>query len=163
MTDLATQDWLDQKDRHVAETIRRHGCYIQYVTGCTCGDCDEPTPFAYTIGLFGLGHPELLVFGTDPHTAAGLLNALFARVGAGSDLTPGEIVTFPDWPHRVLVEECPNPGEIAFSANRHYRRPDAASVPVLQLTWDDRHGRFPWEAGYSVPAGVQPRPGAFRA
>ena len=48
-------------------------------------------------------------------------------------------------------------------ANRHYQRPREASVPVLQLTWDDRNGRFPWEDGYSVPVTVQPRPGTFRA
>jgi Domain of unknown function (DUF4262) len=47
-------------------------------------------------------------------------------------------------------------------ANRFYLRPDEASVPVLQLTYDDRPGRFPWEPGYAVPD-MQPRPGTFRA
>lgn len=163
MTDTATQAWLDQEDRHVAEVIRKHGCYIQYVTGCTCGECGEPTSFAYSIGLFGLGHPELLILGVNEHTAAGVINTLFARIKAGQDLVPGELVTFPDWPHRILVEDVPNPGDIVFGANRHYQRPREASAPVLQLTWDDRNGRFPWEDGYSVPAKVQPRPGTFRA
>jgi Domain of unknown function (DUF4262) len=163
MTDTATQAWLDQEDRRVAEVIRRYGCYIEYVTGCTCGRCGEPTSFAYSIGLFGLGHPELLVLGVGQHTAASVINSLFARVKDGDDLMPGELLTFPDWPHRMVVEEVPNPGDIVFAANRHYQRPREASVPVLQLTWDDRGGRFPWDAGYSVPAGVQPRPGTFRA
>lgn len=163
MSDIAMQAWLDQEDQHVAKTIRRHGCYIQYVFGCTCGDCEEETPFAYSIGLFGLGHPELLVLGVNQGTAAGVINDLYARVRAGADLVPGQLVTFDDWPHRVVVEEVPNPGEIVFGANRHYQRPPEASVPVLQLTWDDRCGYFPWDEGYSVPAGVQPRPGTFRA
>ena len=163
MTDAMMEAWLDQEDRHVAETIRRHGCFIQYVMGCTCGRCGEPTSFAYTTGLFGLGHPELLVFGVDQSTAAGVLNDLFRRVKAGADLVPGELITFPDWPHRMVVELVPNPGEIVFTANRHYDRPPELSVPVLQLTWDDTAGRFPWDDGYSVPPAVQPRPGTFAA
>jgi len=37
-----------------------------------------------------------------------------------------------------------------------------ASVPVLQLSYDDTAGRFPWEEGYATPE-MQPRPGTFRA
>ena len=163
MTDVATQAWLDQEDRHVAGIIRRHGCFIQYVSGCTCGECEEETSFAYSVGLFGLGHPELLILGVQQETAAGVINDLFARVRGGSDLVPGQLLTFDGWPHRIVTEEVPNPGRIVFAANRHYRRPDEASVPVLQLTWDDKHGRFPWDEGYSVPLRVQPRPGTLRA
>ena len=160
---MSRQAWLDQEDRHVAEVIRKHGCYIEYVLGCTCGLCDDHTAFAYPVGLFGLGHPELLVLGLAQRNAAGVINTLFARVKAGRDLVPGELVTFEGWQHRVVVEEVPNPGEILFAANRHYDRPAEVSVPVLQLTWDDRSGRFPWDDAYSVPACVQPRPGTFRA
>jgi hypothetical protein len=46
-------------------------------------------------------------------------------------------------------------------ANSYYRMTQA-SVPVLQLSYDDLEGRFPWEEGYSMP-GLQPRPGEFRA
>jgi hypothetical protein len=141
MTDTTTRAWLDQEDRHVAEMIRKHGCYIEYVLGCTCGVCNESTAFAYSVGFFGLGHPELLVLGVRQATAAGVINTLFARVKAGQDLVPGQLVTFDDWPHKIVVEEVPNPGEIVFTANRHYDRPAEASVPVLQLTWDDRSGR----------------------
>lgn len=163
MSDLVTQAWLDQEDRHVAETIRRHGCHITAVIGCTCGRCDDGPSFAYTTGLFGLGHPELLTFGLNQQTTSGLLNELYRQVKSGSDLVPGQLLTFPDWPHRIVVEHVPNPGEIVFTANRHYDRPREASVPVLQLTWDDVGRCFPWDDGYRVPATVQPRPGTFRA
>lgn len=163
MDGVATEAWLDQEDRHVTAVIREHGCYIQYVLGCTCGECGEQTSFAYSIGLFGLGHPELLVLGVQQGTAAGVINDLFARVRGGADLVPGELLTFDDWPHRIVAEEVPNPGEIVYAANRHYQRPFEASVPVLQLTWDDTSARFPWDDGYSVPPAVQPRPGSFRA
>jgi len=163
MTNPATEAWLDQEDQHVASTIRTHGCFIQFVGGCACGECGEETPFAYSVGLFGLGHPELLILGVDQGTAAGVINDLFTRVRAGADLVPGEMLTFEGWPHRIVVEQVPNPGEIVFGSNRHYRRPDEESVPALQLTWDDTGGRFPWDDGYSVPATVQPRPGTFSA
>jgi hypothetical protein len=159
-SDLSAEAWLDQEDQHTAHTIRWHRTYIQYVGG----DPDRrQAPFAYTVGLFGLGHPELLVVGVDMRTAGNLLNDLRDRIVEGRDLVPGELLTFADWTHRVTVEHVPNPGEIAFAANRFYERPAEYSVPLLQLTYDDREGRFPWEDGYSNPEWVQPRPGRFSA
>jgi hypothetical protein len=58
MTDTALQAWLDQEDEHVAQTIRKHGLFIQLVSGDAN---DRPPTFASTVGLFGLGHPELVV------------------------------------------------------------------------------------------------------
>lgn len=147
------QAWLDQEDRHVIETIRRHGCYLQAVLG----ECSSP-PFAYTVGLFGLGHPELIVFGLGTRSAAQALNWFFARVREGSDLMPGEIIRPEEAAPRFLVEPFPNPAEFLFAANRHYQRPDEATVPAYQLTWDV-NGAFPGEPGYPNPAWWQPRPG----
>jgi hypothetical protein len=109
-----------------------------------------------------LDHPELLIFGVQPDTAAGVLNTLGQRIRSGGAILPGQIVAFDEWPHRIIPEEVPNPGEIVFSANRFYKRPPEASVPLLQLSYDDIAGRFPWEADYAAPA-MQPRPGTFRA
>lgn len=177
LPDPSIQAWLDQEDKRTAEMIRKHGVYIQYVGGdeCTCCDHfgrtqrgaerDEPRqpPFAYTVGLFGIGHPELAIVGVDPKTAASVLNDVSARVRDGHDFVPGELLTFDGWTHRVTVEAVPNPGEIVFAANRFYERPREYSVPLLQLTYDDERGRFPWDAGCAEPAGVQPRPGQWRA
>jgi hypothetical protein len=33
---------------------------------------ERPPTFAYTVGLFGLGHPELVALGTDQGTALGM-------------------------------------------------------------------------------------------
>ena len=160
MTELALEAWLDQDDRNIAMKIREFGIFIRYVYG---EQDSEETPFAYSVGLFGLAHPELLIFGLDESSTAGVLNALYERVRAGDDLTPGELVTLKDWPHRLFVEEVPNPAEIVFDVYRHYRYPPFEPLPLLQLTWDDRSGRFPWEPGYAVPDWVQPRPGSFEA
>lgn len=160
--------WADQEDARLRATIRRHGWAIEYIGGGICcapgcdGGDDEGPSFAYTVGLFGLGHDELLVFGVDPHDSSGLLNTLGEEIRAGEALLPGVELTVGNWPHRVIPEQVPNPGEIVLSANRFYQRPDECSVPVLQLTYDDENGRFPWDQGFSNP-GSQPRPGSFRA
>lgn len=160
MSDLEIQAWLDQEDEHTAQIIRAHGVYIQYVGG----DSEQrEASFAYTVGLFGLRHPELLIVGVDPHRSAGVLNEVSALVRGGRNIVPGEQLSFTDWPRRAVAEVVPNPGEIVFAANRFYQRPAEASVTLLQLTYDDENGRFPWEKGYSNPAWVQPRPGELRA
>jgi Domain of unknown function (DUF4262) len=162
------QAWLDQEDARIATVIRRHGWAVEYIgggycsaPGCDGGDDDGP-PFAYTVGLFGLGHPELLVFGFDPETTCSLLNHLGGLVRDDRVLMPGQMMELEGWRHRFVPEEVPNPGEIVFSANRFYQRPAQYSVPVLQLSYDDRQGRFPWDPGHDSPE-MQPRPGTFRA
>lgn len=166
--DASFQAWLDQEDARIASVIRRHGWAIEYIGGGCCsvpgcdGGGDDGPPFAYTVGLFGMGHPELLVFGLDPGTTCHLLNSLGDRIRADEALIPGRLLTIDGWEHRVIPEEVPNPGAIVFSANRFYQRPAGFSVPVLQLSYDDFAGRFPWEAGHAHP-GLQPRPGEFEA
>jgi hypothetical protein len=63
----------------------------------------------------------------------------------------------------LAVEELPNPGEVLFSANRFYQRPDEFSVPAYQLTWALPGGIFPWDHAYGCEPDCQPRPGEWRA
>lgn len=158
--DAALIALLDQDDRRTALTIRERGTSVEYVFGDLAR---RETPFAYTIGLFGWGHPELLVFGLDRRIAALLLDDVAERVRAGGDVAPGDVLSFAGWSHRTTVEAVPNPGDIVIAANRFYRRPADTSVDVLQLTYDDRDGRFPWDDDYANAAWIQPRPGRFRA
>ena len=175
--DPAIQAWLDQEDKRTAQMIRRYGTYIQYIGGEECSCCEylgqsprvleqaeaRNAPFAYTVGLFGVGHPELSIVGVDPATASAVLNEVSARIRAGHDLLPGELLAFEKWTHHVAVEVVPNPGEIVFAANRFYQRPDEYSVRLYQLTYDDERGRFPWDEGYANPPRLQPRPGDWCA
>ena len=166
--DTRTQAWLDQFGAYITEVIRRDGWFIQYVggktclrPGCACPPADDP-PFAYTVGMFGLNHPELLIHGVSPETAAGVLNDLGGQILGGSTMMPGETIVLERWGRSIVVESVPNPGEIVYTANQYYLRPAEYSVPVLQLTYDDKKGRFPWDEGCDV-ASQQPRPGTFQA
>lgn len=174
--------WLDQDRRTVIRHIRRYGVHLTYVfddpARCACcralgdaaGSAGEPPPtepatgppFCYTTGLFGAGHPELLVIGLGEAQSMLLLNAVAHGVlDDDRDLTPGQEVIVDGT--SVLVEELPNPGEVLFAANAFYQRPPEFSVPAYQLTWADRLGRFPWDEGHETGGWEQPRPGELRA
>ena len=139
-TDPQTTAWLDQEDTHLAQLIRAHRWAVQYVFPAEHGD---GRPFGYTVGLFGLGHPELVVVGLGHEDTHAVLQRVAGLVADGRDLVAGELITFPDRPDGLMVEQLPNPGEGLFVANRHYRRPDEFSVPAVQPTWQHRDGTFP--------------------
>ena len=161
--DPQTQAWLDQEDAHLAQVIRAHRWAVQYVgEGEEPDEPDEP-PFGYTIGLFGLGHPELVIVGLGAENTHGILNRVAEGVAGGRDLVVGELLQWPDWGGRLVVEELPNPGEVVLGANRFYERPPEFSVPAYQLTWAHADGTFPWDPGYPCGPECQPRPGTWRA
>jgi hypothetical protein len=158
-TDPQITAWLDQEDAHLARVIREHRWAVQYV-----GAGDEPgePDFGYTIGLFGMAHPELVVVGLDHRQTHSLLTAAAELVAGGRDLVPGELLR---WPHLdpVTVEWLPNPHEVVLGANRFYCRPPEHSLPAYQLTWCAAGELFPWDPGYPYPPETQPRPGTWRA
>lgn len=170
--------WLDQDRRAVIRNIRRYGVHLTYVfddpSRCACcqagvmepvdtdDEAGDTPPFCYTTGLFGAGHPELVVTGLGEMQSMTLLNVLAVDVlDDDGDLTPGQEVLVDGL--TLLVEEVPNPGEVALAANYFYARPPEFSVPAYQLTWADHLGRFPWEEGHRAGAWWQPRPGELRA
>jgi hypothetical protein len=157
--DPQTIAWLDQEDTRLAQLIRAHRFAVQFVGA---GEEDDEPAFAYTIGLFGLGHPELVVVGLDHRSSHDLLGQAAELVSGGRDLVAGEVLPLADG-EPVVVEDLPNPGEVVLGANRFYQRPAEVSVPAYQLTWAHPGGGFPWDPGYSCGPGCQPRPGTWRA
>src|SRR3954454_7391705 len=86
-TDPQTTAWLDQEDAHLAQVIRARRWAVQYVGP---GEGDDEPAFGYTIGLFGVGHPELVVVSLPPDVTHALLDHLAGTVVEGRDLLPGE-------------------------------------------------------------------------
>ena len=158
--DPQTTAWLDQEDAHLAQVIRAQRWAVQYVGA---GDGPGEPAFGYTIGLFGLGHPELVVVGLGAHNTHAILQRVAGLVAEGRDLVAGEVITFADRPDGLVVEELPNPGDVVLAANRFYERPAEYSVPAYQLAWAHPDGLFPWDEGYGCGPECQPRPGTWRA
>jgi hypothetical protein len=158
--DPHTTAWLDQEDAHLAQLIRTHRWAVQHVDG---GDAADEPRFGYTIGLFGLGHPELVLVGLGCDNSHGILNRVARMVADGRDLVIGEMLQWTDWAGRLVVEQLSNPGEVLLGANRFYERPPEYSVPAYQLTWNHADGLFPWDEGYACGPECQPRPGTWRA
>jgi hypothetical protein len=158
-TDPQTIAWLDQEDAHLARLIRSHRFAVQFVGA---GDQPDEPAFGYTIGLFGLGHPELVVAGLDHGSTQELLDRATHLVIDGRDLLAGEMLR---WAAHdpVHVAASPNPGDVVLGANRFYQRPAEVSVPAYQLIWAHPGGLFPWDAGYPCPPSCQPLPGTWRA
>ena len=151
------QQWDDQEQAWLRETIREHGWAIQAVEA-EAGR--RQPPFAYTIGLTRFGHAELLVFGLGEREAAQVLNTLGRRarsgirIDAGSLFAPGAA-----GPRALRVAEVPNPGSVLLGAVRRY----GPRVRAVQIVVADDSGTFPGEPGYRDPEWLQPAPGSVAA
>ena len=66
-------------------------------------------PFASTVGLFELGHPELVVFGLDAESSGGMLNWCAARVWDGELFSPGQVVQPSEAQVRLLIQDLRDP------------------------------------------------------
>jgi len=157
------RQWRDQQDARIREAIRREGWYF---VGVEEDEARARPPFAYTIGLTGLDHPELVVFGLDPEISRKVLRALARRVLDGSRLDEGDGLQLPVWTSHLHLMELrmlamPRPEQVLLWTAATY----GPQVPItaLQVAWDDGNGRFPWEPGYELAAWLQPMPGTFVA
>ena len=92
-----------------------------------------------------------------------ILNEVGELVCDGSVLRDGtvsrEVLERPPVVFRSVAEG--HHGDWVGTALRYYERP---SVPLLQLFWPDREGRFPWEESFETPEDPRFRqPLLFRA
>jgi hypothetical protein len=142
-------DWNDLPDFSAAlATLRRHIDVHGWSLTATEG-------FAYTTGLTGGDHPEILIAGLDPYTAHDVATAAVRRIRDGVPLKPG--CHYPGIVSSFLVEvrELDLEDRGRFPRNittAHYGR----KVPAVQLVYPDKDGRFPGEPGCSLHVtGVQ--------
>lgn len=120
------------------DTIRRHGWALQAVLG----DEDGP-PFAYTVGLTGFGHAELILFATAQATAATVLNDLGELVRGGRELRAGERVALRSGDVHLL--DFPEAEHWLFAADALYRVPGGEPVRALLVVPADELAPTPGE------------------
>lgn len=131
---------------HLRRLIGTFGWAVQGVER----DGDHP-PYAYTVGLAGMGMPELVITGTlDLDQAAVLLNLGVLRSSTRIQV-PGERFRLPRGPLVEVVTVTSPWAHLLMAVALYGERFDA-----LQLVHADRHRRWPWEAGYAGVTGGQP-------
>lgn len=132
----------EERDSRVAKSVADFGWHVMGVAGG-----DAPGDWGYSIGLWHtLRSPEVSVFGLPSQTAMRVANAAGAAIRDGNPLEPdqrrGDVLNgydvavrpvHPSWYHDFFG------AGIDF-----YQTPP---LPIMQLFWPDRAGRFPWEEG----------------
>lgn len=120
------------------------------VTG-VFGSLGHP-PLAYTTGLTERGLPELAITGLPPDLACILLNHAAQAAIDGTAVEAGSRVRAgmrrPVWFEAIDVID-PEPLRLT-------RLLYGQEFTTVQLAWPDDAGRYPWQAGYSIPSNVQP-------
>lgn len=146
----------DQTGRHcpddTVETVREFGW-----TSLGIAASDGVPGWAFTIGLWHtLGSPEVAMFGLNNPDMQHWLNALAKQIKGGRPLTSEFEQRHGILPGDFPVETRPvhsswYPGLFGTALRFYNHRPP---LPVVQVVWPDRHGRFPWEpeAGDSCKA-----------
>lgn len=143
---------LDATDRNLLADVEKYGWHCLHVH-----DEGELPYWSFSIGVFqSWRHPEFVVFGLPDTVAHDLLHELVERAKAGETFSHGReyddvlegfgcrfVRVDPQWYSQFLGY-----------AQWFYETEDG--FPVLQLVWPDKHGRYPWEQGYTITDGTQP-------
>jgi hypothetical protein len=107
--------------------------------------------WSHTVGLTGLGHPEVIVMGLPFEAGETYPNLVGEAVRAGARFTPGTTTTaLTDADSPVVFLAVSDTGRLAV-AEQFY-----GSVEALQLVWPDSAGTLPWEDGHRNPPQAQP-------
>ena len=121
--DRAAPRATDGPGRGLSETIQRFGYSVESVSGTK----KRQPSFAYTIGLFAHGYPELLVFGFGAQAACKVPNGTRGLILAGTEMALGtevvvDINLIVGVEHgyllrrQVMLDTVPNPGQIVLRA-----------------------------------------------
>lgn len=116
----------------------------RHVIGVSDGP-PEPA-FAYTVGNWTRGLPELLIIGTCREV--GFLNALSEEMlRRGQAFGDGELVELTNWsaPFKLINASFRAQDEFTIQAGVFY---GTDNYPVQQILFHDRHGHFPDEPEY---------------
>lgn len=133
---------LDRFMTQVHEHYEQTGWHVQGVLGD-----ENHLGFVYTVGLWKrYGHPEIIVFGLNPHVAHQILNHLGNRIAAGERFTNGtDDNVFERYQAAFKMVHDPYEGDYFNVAIAFYEHENFKAV---QLFWPDPNGKFPWEKGF---------------
>jgi hypothetical protein len=126
------------RDVGIVTTVREHGwCALRIVGG--------GPEYVYTLGMWHTyRRPEIVMFGLNGEDMQSWVNAcvrLFADTGWPADEEPFTgVIDGHSTQLRTVDESWRDP--LFGSAHRFYR---LWPVPVRQLVWPDRDGRWPWD------------------
>ena len=130
-----------EADKVVISNVREHGCHI---VGIPDGDPE----FAFSIGLYlNYGHPEVIIIGLDGNDAADIINDIRDRAAKGHKFSDRDVCDDLIVDYKVCFVDVP------LEAYRNYLgtaiwfyKKMPRPFPCLQMVWQDREGRFPWDA-----------------
>lgn len=125
----------DYIDNHLKPLIAEHRWAVQ---GCVPGSPEEPAWF-YTIGLTGMGLPELVVVGLPEQYAIPVLNEVAGRHIA-DPLPPGGEIDMDGLKMRIVgVDQDEVAGRLIFAESVY----GAGNVTAVQVLWSDKDGFWP--------------------
>ena len=130
-------------DETIFCNIRKHGCQI-------VGIPDGNPPYHFSIGLFAnYGHAELIIFGLRSDTAMTIINDVRDRVAGGHKFVDGDICDdILEGGYEICFWDVPlSAYENHLGTALWFYAKSPRPFPCLQIIWQDRNKRFPWEAG----------------
>lgn len=133
------------------EKIAKYGFVVVGVSGSP-----ETVPFAYTVGLTGIGEPELMLLGQIPVLRAKVvLDNLANRVlRDGQRFRPGDVP--PEVLHGgyevMICGPVPAPAMSEYPPGLAGMLYGQQAVRAYQLVCQDRNHRYPWQTGYDMPS-----------
>jgi len=146
--------WMcDHPQATVADAdARMWGLIDRYGWAVQCIEPSRRSPsWGYTVGLSGLGLPELVATGLKPDRLMNLLNALAAHVVHAEAPEPGSQVHLIDGPLLEFVE-LSQPTAHLFTAVRMF----GPRIRAIQAVYADDRGQWPWSRGFRGGRGGQP-------
>lgn len=148
LADSTSKDPMDDYLNKISDLIDEHGWAVQWVGG-------DPTQvsFAYTVGLFTRGLPEILIFGLPDDVAQPILNDLAARATSGAGFTDGLVLRDVVAGFPVVLVEVIDSSAYLTVANALARTVSGdRQVRAWQVVFPDAVGRWPWDTGSRVAA-----------
>lgn len=135
--------------------IARHGWAVRLVSP-RLGE--EGVPFAYTVGLTAMRHPEIVELGLPNDAGHVFLNLVAEEVQGGRVFTAGSVVNdLSAGGQPVAFLHVEDVSELT-AVDQVY-----GVVDALQMVWSDSAGRLPWDAGFAPGRERQPLLGPWES